>query len=115
MNIGTAITVCMSKYATFSGRASRSEFWWFYLFVVLLGWFANIMASVTYGVQPIATIVPAIVNLIFVVPFIAAGTRRLHDIGKSGWWQLILLTGIGGILLIFWWATNTKPEGEKYK
>jgi uncharacterized membrane protein YhaH (DUF805 family) len=45
---------------------------------------------------------------------LAVGARRLHDIGKSGWWQLIALTIIGIILLIVWWATNTKSENSKF-
>ena len=50
----------------------------------------------------------------FVLPMLAVGARRLHDIGKSGWWQLIALTIIGIILLIVWWATNTKSENSKF-
>ena len=115
MNFGQAITSCMGKYVTFSGRASRSEFWWFYLFVVLMSWGSTLVGNTMFGVlDPMAQILPLIVNSIFFLPVLAAGARRLHDIGKSGWWQLILLTGIGAILLIIWWASNTKSEGDQY-
>ena len=53
-------------------------------------------------------------NLLFLVPTLAAGSRRLHDIGKSGWWQLIGLTGIAFIILIVWWATGTAQKDNKY-
>ena len=53
-------------------------------------------------------------TLILFLPMLAVGARRLHDIGKSGWWQLIALTIIGIILLIVWWATNTKFENSKF-
>lgn len=115
MNIGQAIASCMGKYVTFSGRATRSEFWWFYLFVVLMSWGSSIVAITMFDVlDPMVQILPGIVNLIFLLPVLAAGARRLHDIGKSGWWQLIMLTGIGVILLIIWWASNTKSEGDQY-
>jgi len=45
---------------------------------------------------------------------LAASSKRLHDIGKSGWWLLIALTGVGVILLIVWWASDTKPAGERF-
>lgn len=115
MTFTQAITSCLGKYATFSGRATRSEFWWFYLFVVLLVWLATIVSTLTFLDDPdAAQLLPNIVNLVFAIPIFAAGSRRLHDIGKSGWWQLLLLTIIGVILLIIWWATDTKAEGERF-
>jgi uncharacterized membrane protein YhaH (DUF805 family) len=56
-----------------------------------------------------------IVSLVFFLPTIAASARRLHDIGKSGWWLLISFTIIGIIPLIIWWATDTKEEGNIYE
>ena len=116
MNFGKAIATCMGKYGTFSGRASRSEYWWFYLFTVLMSWGSMIVAGAMFSFEdPMVDLLPSIVSLVFFVPAIAAGSRRLHDIGKSGWWQLLLLIPIiGWILLIVWLATNTKPEGDKY-
>ena len=113
MNFGEAIASCMGKYATFSGTASRSEFWWFYLFTVLLSWGAQVVGTITMGLEG-GVIFGNVVNFAVMIPALAAGCRRLHDIGKSGWWQLIALTIIGIILLIVWWATDTKPEREKY-
>ena len=121
MNFGKAIATCMGKYGTFSGRASRSEYWWFYLFTILMSWGATIVdgAVASSGDPAVASsgdpMVEIVVTLVFFVPCIAAGCRRLHDMGKSGWWQLLwFIPIIGWILLIVWLATNTKPEGDKY-
>ena len=115
MTFTQAITSCLSKYATFSGRATRSEYWWFYLFVILLVWLATIVSSLMFLDDPAAAeILPMIVNLAFAVPIFSAGSRRLHDIGRSGWWQLLVLTIIGVILLIIWWATDSKAEGDRF-
>ena len=121
MNFGEAIATCMGKYGTFSGRASRSEYWWFYLFTILMSWGATIVdgAVASSGDPAVASsgdpMVEIVVTLVFFVPIIAAGCRRLHYMGKSGWWQLLwFIPIIGWILLIVWLATNTKPEGDKY-
>ena len=112
MNFGQAIAVCMRKYATFSGRASRSEFWWFFLFLVLVSW-----GSILVGVisPELAGILYLIVNLGLALPALAAGCRRLHDIGRSGWWQLLHLTGIGTVLLIFWWAQGPRQKALRVR
>ena len=105
MNFGQAISSCLSKYAKFSGRASRPEFWWFFLFQVLISLAASMLGDVIGG----------LVSLALLLPGLAVGTRRLHDIGKSGWWQLILLTGIGLLLLIYWWVQPTVEDGDTYE
>lgn len=94
MNFGQAISICFSKYATFSGRASRPEFWWFFLFQLLVSIAASMLGD----------LVSSLVSLALLLPALAVGARRLHDIGKSGWWQLIMLTVIGLLVLIYWWA-----------
>ncbi|MDQ3058119.1 MAG: DUF805 domain-containing protein [Pseudomonadota bacterium] len=104
MNFGQAISTCLSKYATFSGRASRSEFWWFFLFQVLVLVAASMIGETLYG----------LVALGFLLPSLAVATRRLHDIDKSGWWQLLTLTGIGYLLLLYWWAQPTEHSAGSY-
>ena len=106
MDFGTSIKICFSKYANFSGRASRSEFWWFALFCFIGGIVTGVIDVMILGYSSEAY---GPINIIFTVitllPSIAVGARRLHDKNRSGWWQLIILTGIGLILLIIWWAT----------
>ena len=104
MNFSQAISACLSSYATFSGRASRPEFWWFFLFQVL----ASIAASM------ISELLNGLIVISLLLPGLAVGTRRLHDIGKSGWWQLIMLTGIGYFLLMYWWAQPTSERAIEY-
>ena len=105
MNFPTAITTCFSKFATFSGRATRSEFWWFYLFTLLLSWFAQMAVGAS---------VAGIVSLVMILPLWAAGARRLHDIGRTGWWQLIAFTIIGIIVLIVWYSTDSEKVANQY-
>ncbi len=97
MNFGQAISTCLSKYATFSGRAPRSEFWWFFLFQILVSVAASMVGDT----------IAALVSLALLLPALAVGTRRLHDIGKSGWWQLLMITGVGFLVLIYWWVQPT--------
>ena len=105
MNFGQAISTCLSKYATFSGRASRPEFWWFFLFQLLVSLAASMLGDMA----------SALVNLALLVPALAVGARRLHDIGKSGWWQLIMLTVIGLLVLIYWWAQPAAEGSNAYE
>jgi uncharacterized membrane protein YhaH (DUF805 family) len=112
MNFQTAISTCLAKYGTFQGRATRSEFWWFNLFAILMEWAAAIAGSAIS--QDFGSVLSALVSLAFVIPLLAVGCRRLHDIGRSGWWQLLLLTLIGTILLIVWWATPTRNEPNDF-
>jgi uncharacterized membrane protein YhaH (DUF805 family) len=105
VNFPTAITTCFSKFATFSGRATRSEFWWFYLFTLLLTWFAQMAVGVS---------IAGIVSIAMILPLWAAGARRLHDIGRTGWWQLIAFTLIGIIVLIVWYSTDSEKAANKY-
>lgn len=77
----------------------RSEFWWFFLFQIIVMVIASFLGDVISGIVSIALLLPAL----------AVGARRLHDVGRSGWWQLLTLTGIGVLVLIFWWV---QPSGE---
>lgn len=90
-----SILICLRKYADFTGTASRSEFWWFALFITLAG------SALQYANETMSSIFLISVLL----PFLAAGTRRLHAIEKSGWWMLFLLVPVGGIVMLaYLWA-----------
>ena len=89
-----SIRVCLTKYADFNGRASRSEFWWFTLFITLVA------AALEYFSQNLGSVFVIAILL----PLLAAGTRRFHDIGKSPWWQLFLLVPFGFVVVGILWA-----------
>ena len=97
MNFQNAIKTCIKKkYANFSGRASKSEYWWFFLFCILAGVASQLLDVVVLG-QSIWVnygTINIIVNLILIIPILSAGARRLHDTNKSGWWQLLGLIGL---------------------
>ena len=110
MNFQEAVQSGFSNYANFRGRACRSEFWWWQLFLVLggivvalLDLFAN---SNIFGGSPLAMVF----WLATIIPDLAVTVRRLHDTDSSGWWILLsLIPLIGMIVLIVWWC----QEGSK--
>lgn len=104
MDFVQAIKSCLGQYATFSGRASRSEYWWFFLFQVLVMVAASMLGDVINGIASLALLLPAL----------AVGARRLHDIGRTGWWQLLLLSGIGFLVLLYWWVQPGEGAGNIY-
>lgn len=106
MTFGKSIAVCMAKYVNFNGRASRPEYWWFFLFTVLLPWFADIADPSKVG--------SIIVSIALLLPSLSVATRRLHDTGRSGWWQLIGLTVIGLIPLFIWLASKGDDHSNEY-
>jgi uncharacterized membrane protein YhaH (DUF805 family) len=102
MNFFEAMKSCLvRKYATFKGRARRSEYWWFILFWSILGLTHMLLQS------PIT----ALLVLLTFIPLLAVQARRLHDIDKSGWWQLISLIPIFNLVLLYW----SIQEGDTYK
>jgi len=109
MGFGEAVKTVFSKYATFSGRAGRSEFWFFVLFSIIVNIVLNIIGQ-------FSEMAGAVLSIIFflgtIIPSIAVGARRLHDIDRTGWWQLIALIPIVGtiVLIIFYALKSTGPN-----
>ena len=113
-----------NKYASFDGRSTRSEYWYFVLFYVLI--------SIIFTLIDTTVINPSLLNmtpeeaskggllagifaLALILPQIALGVRRLHDIGKSGWWYLIVLIPIlGALVLLFFFVTDSQSGENKY-
>ncbi|MDQ4116118.1 MAG: DUF805 domain-containing protein [Actinomycetota bacterium] len=114
----------LRQYADFSGRARRTEFWMFVLFnaiaIVILTILDNLLglsnSSMGGGaVYVSAGILTGIYQLAVLVPSLAVGARRLHDTGRSGWWQLIgLIPLVGAIVLIVFWATDGDPAPNQH-
>src|SRR6266576_6086656 len=102
MPIVNAVKACLAKYANFNGRATRTEYWWFFL-AVLLG------SAVT---SLIALRIYALFSLVTLLPLIAVGARRLHDTNRSGWWQLLALVPFGVVVPIILLAQKEHPEAR---
>lgn len=93
MDFMTAVKTCLTKWSDFNGKAGRAEFWYFFV--------ACFIASLVLGMIPIV----GMLTILLIIPQLAVGTRRLHDIGKSGWLQLLLLIPlVGFIILAILWA-----------
>lgn len=106
MTFSKSISTCMGKYFDFNGRASRPEYWWFYLFIVLL--------ALGWGIFDRSGVMSSIVNLALLLPSLSVTARRLHDTNRSGWWILILFTVIGVIPFTIWLASKGDDQSNEY-
>ena len=140
MGFGQAFSTCMRKYADFSGRATRPEYWWFYLAVFLIELpfsialqismmtamepllnklnanetlsFREVMDAIDWNRMAGAAILLTIVSLALWLPSLAVGVRRLHDIGQSGWWMLLQIVGLGIVLLVMFVLDGQPKENQ---
>ncbi|SMX25497.1 DUF805 domain-containing protein [Boseongicola aestuarii] len=106
MGLVEAIKTCLAKYFVFSGRAVRSEYWWFVLFVIIFSIVLAIVDASLFGVNPetgeSSQVFTPIFQLAIVVPMLAAGWRRLHDTGRPGWYLLLpAALGIATMFMLF--------------
>lgn len=101
-------SVILKNYVNFNGRSTRAEFWWFFLFTVIIGFIFGLFGKV-------GTILSSIWSLAILLPQLGLGARRLHDINKSGWLQLLaLIPVVGIIILIIWWAKQGDAGENQY-
>jgi uncharacterized membrane protein YhaH (DUF805 family) len=113
MGLGDAVNTCFSKYATFSGRATRSEYWYWVLFTVLVAIGLAIVEVVITNLG--GQILSAIFDLATIIPSIAVASRRLHDIDRSGWWQLLFfIPVIGWLVLLYWFVQSGTPTNNRF-
>lgn len=127
--IGAAVQRFFKKYATFTGRASRSEYWWWVLVMAIVGAVFSVLALATSGPtvnefgEPVG---PSGLGLVFFViyglwslatfvPYLALVVRRLHDGNRSGFWIFIAFVPfVGGIILLVFMLLDSKPEGARF-
>ena len=113
MGFGDAISTCFSKYATFTGRAVRPEYWYWVLFNVLVAIGLGIIQVVSG--PTIGFTLRALFNLAVLVPSLAVGVRRLHDTDHSGWWILLsLVPVVGWIILLVWYCQRGTPATNRF-
>ena len=117
-----ALRYGLSNYFNFSGRTERSTFWWYVFGVFVIVLIASLLDRMIFGgpvsedmgsayasqyaTQPIAFIVA----LVFLIPNISMGVRRLHDIGKSGWWLLVGVVPIIGFFILLYFYVQPTAE-----
>jgi len=105
MDFKQSVTTCLKKYAEFNGRAGRPEFWWFALFSLV----ASLLAEFIFG-----WMLSSLVNLALLLPSLAVGARRLHDIGKSGWFQLLWFIPILGWAVMIYFLVQPSVGPNQY-
>ena len=117
MNFRIAVIKCFMLYTIFSGRAKRAEFWWFFLFCMIVGLMGSVIDAglgldTAIGGNGVFT---TLIQLATFLPSRAVGSRRLHDTNRSGWWQLLwIVVFIGWIPLIIWLASTSKNENNRF-
>jgi uncharacterized membrane protein YhaH (DUF805 family) len=109
MNFNQAVITAFSKYAVFTGRASRPEFWWFALFNTMVAIAATIVDN-SIGIE----LFSIMAGLALLLPGLGVAVRRLHDTDRTGWWVLIGLTIVGLVVLIIFYATPGTPGDNEY-
>lgn len=99
-----AVKTCLQKYATFEGRATRAEFWWFVLFYAI---------AISVGVA-VDQYVMGAAMLLLLLPLTAVTTRRLHDTNRSGWMQLLNLVPLGNLYVLYLLVQRSKLTGNRF-
>ena len=110
VSFADAIRNALTGYATFSGRSTRAEYWWFFLFNVIVGVAAGIIDAVIFGEDQ--NVFSTLIWLALIIPNIAIAVRRSHDIGKSAWWVLWQFFAYWFFIipgLIMWLYLRTRP------
>ena len=120
MNMQTAVQTVLRKYAVFSGRASRSEFWWWVLALCLVSMALSLIEGAIFApmlgyerVSPAAgQPLGSLFSIVVFLPALAVTVRRLHDTDHSGWWVLLGFIPIIGTLVLLWWYIQPGTEGD---
>lgn len=114
MGFQEAVRTCFGKYVTFEGRARRSELWWFALFILLGNIVFGLLDALLFGAMagggefsPLGSLF----SLAVFLPSIAVGVRRLHDLDRSGWWYLLVLIPLIGMLVLLFFFVQRGTAG----
>ena len=121
MGFGDAVRTCWKKYGDFDGRAVRSEFWWWVLFMVLVQFAAAIVLTIVLIIfqnlgflQWLSVLIFMVIVLAFILPSIAVSVRRLHDRDPSGWFYLLGYVPFGGLVLFIFYVLPGTPGPNRY-
>jgi uncharacterized membrane protein YhaH (DUF805 family) len=105
VNFFDAIRSVLTNYVTFSGRACRSEYWYWVLFAVIASAVLNVLDAAIFNTIDKGPL-QAVFAIVTLLPALAVAVRRLHDIDRTGWWLLITFTIVGVFLLLYWACLN---------
>jgi uncharacterized membrane protein YhaH (DUF805 family) len=118
MGFLAAVRACIDRYAVFHGRARRAEYWWWSLFCLLGTIGAAILDAILFGRIDGLTgeiygpsVLGGMFALAVLLPSLAVTIRRLHDVGRSGWWLLIVLVPVLGALVLLYWMVRRGDTG----
>lgn len=111
MGVVESIKSGFANYVTFSGRACRSGFWYFTLFLFLVGMATSMVDKIIFGHESLFYFASVIVTLL---PNVSYSVRRLHDVNRSGWWWLNFIPVIGWIILIIWYCTKGTDGDNRF-
>ena len=121
VGFGDAVRTCWKKYGDFDGRAVRSEFWWWVLFMVLVQFAAAIVLTIVLIIfqnlgflQWLSVLIFMVIVLAFILPSIAVSVRRLHDRDLSGWFYLLGFVPFGGLVLFIFYVLPGTPGPNRY-
>lgn len=101
-------SVILKRFLDFQGRSPRSEYWWFFVFTIVL----YLVTMAAMAILPILGIIFAIGFIVLIIPSLAVAIRRFHDIDKSGWWILVGFIPIVGFILMIYFFTQKGTEGD---
>lgn len=114
MGFVQAVSSVFSKYATFAGRAPRSEYWFWMLFTLLVSVATAILDAAIFPDNEMGPL-NSVASLAFLIPGFSVCARRLHDTGRSGWWSLLFLVPlIGWLILLIWTVSKSEPIDNEY-
>ena len=126
MSFREAIHICLKeKYATISGRATRAEYWWFALVLYVFFFFTRVLMAVMKvymplmdGAQRFATllilVLMGVIAILLFIPSICVGVRRMHDIGRSGWWLLLGIVPIANLVVLIFTLMPSQLAANEY-
>jgi uncharacterized membrane protein YhaH (DUF805 family) len=125
MSFTEAVRSCLRQYATFSGRARRSEYWWFvlasvltmiagFVLLALLAGLINYLTDSTAAdvISTVLGVIALIGYAALIIPSLAVSIRRLHDIGRSGWWWWLGLVPLGSFVLLVFACLDSGPDNS---
>ena len=114
VDFGTAVKLGFQRYVDFSDRSTRAEYWWWCLFTVVAS-FALFIADNLTGNSSLGGLLDMLFTLATIIPSLALGARRLHDINRTGWWLLLLFVPVIGWIVLIVWAIERGDKGtNKY-